>query len=234
MDIIQRNFLKLLRIGVFDKKEPIEPMSGWKWNKLYKIAVAHDVTPWIADGIRKCSGDFFLRIQPELMALFEKDRLRPTIEPESTELTNPLLKRQLEQITVAAVNSKPTYMVLRQLLNITQQLMTEGNGLYQLVLLGIYLRTNKSSIDYDALKSWIQQLHMQRIVRVEGALLVEMLGFDKEEIHFTDVNMPARLKKLAEDMLSQDKSLQYMYYFPSEALTNYASTIIRNIRNIEE
>lgn len=234
MDIIQRNFLKLLRIGAFDKREPLEPMSGWKWNRLYKMAVAHDVTPWIADGIRKCSDDFFLQLQPELRALFEKSNNIPDIIIETRELTNLLLKRKLQQISATPAKNSPTYMLLQQLLTVTHHLMTEGDGLYQLVLLGIYLRRNKTSINYDILQDWLRQLQMQRIVRVEGALLVEMLGFGKEEILFTDVSMPARIHKMTEDLLAQDRNMQYMCYFPSEAITSYASNIIRNIKNVEE
>ena len=30
MDIIQRNFLRLLKCGAFEQREQIEPMSAWK------------------------------------------------------------------------------------------------------------------------------------------------------------------------------------------------------------
>lgn len=36
MDIIQRNFLKLLKCGAFGQREQLEPMSAWKWKRLYQ------------------------------------------------------------------------------------------------------------------------------------------------------------------------------------------------------
>ena len=35
MDIVKRNFFRLLRSGAYDSDEQIEPMSAFKWQKLY-------------------------------------------------------------------------------------------------------------------------------------------------------------------------------------------------------
>lgn len=59
MDIIQRNFLRLLKCGAFEQREQIEPMSAWKWNRLFQLSQMHDVTPWCFDGIKMCGDDFF-------------------------------------------------------------------------------------------------------------------------------------------------------------------------------
>ena len=70
MDIIQRNFLRLLRCGAFGKTEPIEPMSHWKWNKLYELSIANGIGPWVADGFRRYSDDFFLQPSDSLREQF--------------------------------------------------------------------------------------------------------------------------------------------------------------------
>ena len=51
MNIIERNFYRLLRVGAFGTKEEIEPISAWKWNRLYQLAEMHDVAPIIYKGI---------------------------------------------------------------------------------------------------------------------------------------------------------------------------------------
>ena len=66
MDIIQRNIERLITSGQSGKPEPIEPMSEWKWRKLYKTAQQFGIGPWIADGIRICEGDFFMQMSPTL------------------------------------------------------------------------------------------------------------------------------------------------------------------------
>lgn len=64
MDVIQRNFFRLLRSGIFGGHEDIEPMSEWKWNRLYHISLMHGVAALVADGIR-AHGDCFLMQIPD-------------------------------------------------------------------------------------------------------------------------------------------------------------------------
>lgn len=66
MNIIQRNFLRLLRTGVFDEEEKIEPMSAWKWQCLFQLALIHNVSALIFDGILKCKDQFFMSLPEEL------------------------------------------------------------------------------------------------------------------------------------------------------------------------
>lgn len=66
MDITKRNFFRLLRIGVFDVNEQIEPMSSWKWYQVFHFAAMHGVTALIYDGITKCRDQFFMQLPPSL------------------------------------------------------------------------------------------------------------------------------------------------------------------------
>ena len=53
MNIIKRNFLRLLRLGAFGENEVIEPMSKFKWEVIFHIANIHNVVGVIFDGIAK-------------------------------------------------------------------------------------------------------------------------------------------------------------------------------------
>lgn len=79
MDIIQRNFFRLLRSGTFGDGEPVEPMSAWKWNRLYQTSLMHGVGALVADGIKHHADDFFLQIPSGTMSIWQ----RTTIETES-------------------------------------------------------------------------------------------------------------------------------------------------------
>lgn len=72
MDVIKRNFFRLLRSGTFGDKEAVEPMSAWKWERLYHISLMHGVAAFVADGIRRHADDFFLQIPPDIMRNWEK------------------------------------------------------------------------------------------------------------------------------------------------------------------
>lgn len=104
MDIIRRNFFKLLQSGALDINNQVEPMSPWKWEQLYKLALLHGVGAIIADGIKKHENDFFMTLPEDLtkkwnktvadiekaneetnhtleqlMAIFNKEQLRPIL-----------------------------------------------------------------------------------------------------------------------------------------------------------
>lgn len=72
MDIISRNFFRLLRAGAFGEEEQIEPMSAWKWQRAYQFSVMHGVTALLFDGICKLRNQFFLQIPPALMEQWKK------------------------------------------------------------------------------------------------------------------------------------------------------------------
>ena len=47
-NVIIRNMERLLDNETAER-EPIEPMTDWKWNELYKLTTAFHLTPWIAE-----------------------------------------------------------------------------------------------------------------------------------------------------------------------------------------
>lgn len=66
-DVIIRNMERLLQQHADSEREPIEPMTEWKWNRLYQIARKYDIVPWIAEGLRAYADDFFLQLSPALL-----------------------------------------------------------------------------------------------------------------------------------------------------------------------
>lgn len=67
MDIVTRNFLRLLRTGLFAKQEDIEPLSPWKWHRISQMATMHDVVAIMHRGICRCSAQFFVQ-PPQTLA----------------------------------------------------------------------------------------------------------------------------------------------------------------------
>ena len=62
MDVIERNFMRLLRSGTFGDDTAVEPMSQWKWNRLYQISLMHGVTALVYDGIMSRNDEFFINL----------------------------------------------------------------------------------------------------------------------------------------------------------------------------
>ena len=69
-NVIFRNILRLVgdneNINPDNSQTRIEPMSEWKWRKLYRTAQEYGIGPWIADGMQRMEGDFFLQPSSEL------------------------------------------------------------------------------------------------------------------------------------------------------------------------
>ena len=264
MDIIQRNFLRLLRCGAFGKTEPIEPMSHWKWNRLYEISQIHGVTPWIRNGIRRCQDDFFLQMPPALRQHFEDDTTSTREEQGPEELTNPMLNSKLQKLAEEAGTEDATFNLLLRLIHIARNIMTQGISLRQLIMLGIYLRTTKDAIEYEVLKTWIARLNMERMARLEGSLLMELFHFTEQEIRFTNAVANKRTQRAVDDIFelteknaadwyfTQGKSIfvktndsrammwhvkqsaRYMSYYPAEAVTNFMRNFAHSMSHIEE
>ncbi len=69
-DVIIRNLERLLQLDADSEPEQIEPMTEWKWNKLYKIVSKYQLGPWVAEGLKKYQDDFFLQMSPTLLQQF--------------------------------------------------------------------------------------------------------------------------------------------------------------------
>lgn len=73
MNIIQRNFFRLLRAGTFQTEELIEPMSTWKWGQAFFWAKKLGVAPLLYDGVEACNDQFFMRLTDELRQQWQQE-----------------------------------------------------------------------------------------------------------------------------------------------------------------
>ncbi len=69
-DVIIRNLERLLLLDADSEPEQIEPMTEWKWRKLYQIVSKYQLGPWIIEGLQKYQNDFFLQMSPSLLQQF--------------------------------------------------------------------------------------------------------------------------------------------------------------------
>ena len=51
MDIIKRNFFRILLSGALGENEALEPMTRFKWNRLVQMIKAQDVVAIAIDGL---------------------------------------------------------------------------------------------------------------------------------------------------------------------------------------
>ena len=144
MDIIQRNLFSLLRSGAFQSTEDIEPMSAFKWGRLYQLAVMHNVVPFVYDGIIRNKNQFFLHLTEKQQKDWEKamsDYRAQEKEQDDLEeheylrpdrLTNPLLNRRLQDMLDDEHSDMTSRQLLLILLRVVRHLFNEGMPIRQL------------------------------------------------------------------------------------------------------
>lgn len=193
MDIVKRNLLRLLRSGALNEYEPLEPMSRYKWNRLFRVATLLRVADlaetgakhsrFSPDGIPSVAWDDFQQLLSQ-----DPNRTESTgIEGES-ELCNPWLNKRLAAIrekephTIDA--SMATLRLLDMLVAATRAMYVHGIALRESLLVGRYLRTRGQLVDFVKLDKWLRRLHIWRMAELTGNLLITGFGFEKDEVPF--------------------------------------------------
>ena len=244
MNIIQRNFFRLIRCGEFKKQEQIEPMSICKWNKVYQLALMHQVIPSVYAGIQQCDNLFFLHLSEKQMQEWEKANLeasRINQQEEENELlradhlTNPLLNKKLQAILDDEKSDIATRQLLLIIIHITRHILNEGVPVYNLVQLGKYLIEEGHRVDFMTLNQWLKKLGFTPMAQLEGALLIQMFGFRKEEIPFLTGEPDKKVERVAQELTEFTNTRVEEFYFSqdSESVflhTSNSSAILGHIR----
>lgn len=246
MDIIQRNIFKLIRCGAFNTKEQIEPMSAFKWAKLFQLAIIHDVASDVYEGLQQCKDQFFLRMTEAQWELWEKTvndirQAPPSEDQEENEflkadhLTNPILNHKLQNILDDESSDTRTRQLLLTIIRTARHILNEGLPIKELILLGKELRHESNRIDFNTLEKWLRSLKFQQAAHLEGALLVELLGFEKEEIPFISMTDDSDIKQVAQELIEFTHSRPKNYYFTQGdnnifIHTNNGSAILGHVR----
>lgn len=217
MNIIERNFYRLLRAGAFGTNEQIEPLSAWKWNRLYQLSEMHDVTPIIYKGIEACRDQFFVQVSDELLAQFEKATAHDEGEENdlllADHLTNPVLNHLLQNILDSEDSNIETRKTLLHLIGIARFIMNAGIPVKRITELGIFLRQSSRKVDYMLLAKWISQLKLESMAQLSAVMLVRLLGFTNEELPFMKPMTDEKEEQLIKEIFRQKNSHAEEWYF---------------------
>ena len=218
MDIVERNLFRLLRSGAFQSKEDIEPMSAFKWGRLYQLAVMHDIIPFVYDGIIRCKEQFFVHLTDKQKKDWEKaiashreqERKKDDLEEDEflrpDRLTNPLLNSRLKEI----LDDEHSDVATRQLL------INEGMPIRQLTDLGIFLRQNRERINYQAIGKWINRLQLTQMTQLTGEFLIKLYGFEEEDIPFLKDRKEKKIDHIAQELIEFTNTRSQDWYFTQQ------------------
>lgn len=213
MNIIKRNFLRLLRLGAFGENEVIEPMSKFKWEVIFHIANIHNVVGVIFDGIAKNKENEAL-IPQDIILKYKKildeegygikaqaTGSRPSVQLPDAGLShmcngflNARLKRIRENEPQSADASVETLNMLDIIVQATECTMTYGLSFATILRIGIYLRVDGDKIDFVKLENWLRKLNLTRMAQLEGSILIDIFGLEMDEIPFVNKMEPSAHK----------------------------------------
>ena len=228
MDIIQRNLFSLLRSGAFQTQEDIEPMSAFKWNKLYQLTVMHNITPFVYDGILRCKNNFFLHLTDKQKQDWEKAvadyRVKEKRQSEQEEdeflrpdrLTNPLLNRRLQAILDDEHSDLTSRQLLLILLRVVRHLFNEGMPIRQLTELAIFLRSNSQRINFDVVGQWIERLQLTQMAQLCGEFLIRLFNFEEADIPFLKGRKEKGIERIAKELIEFTDTRSQDWYFSQE------------------
>ena len=228
MNIIQRNLFLLLRSGAFQTTEDLEPMSAFKWGRLYQLAVMHDIIPFVYDGIIRNKNQFFLHLTEKQKKDWEKAitdyRAQNSKQNDLEEdeflrpdrLTNPLLNKRLQEILDDEHSDITTRQLLLILIRVVRHLFNEGMPIRQLTELGIFLRQNLQKINFQAIGEWIERLRLTQMTQLTGEFLIKLYGFEEEDIPFLKNRKDKNIDHIAQELIEFTNTRSQDWYFSQQ------------------
>lgn len=275
-NIIQRNFFRLMRSGAFGDKSVIEPMSAFKWRRLYDMVETQKVVHVFARGAEKHKHDEGMNIPLDVIAAtkdyMEKHPLPATSNVMQTlpdaSMSNRLLNRRFHKIADRERHNIDTSIESLGLLQIivfnVDSMLNRGMSLDGIIRLGQYLRSNAGArLDDIKIDAWLTSLHLVRMAELQGNILVEVFGFEPDEIPFVHksdreaYNITVRAVSYLEKDTTEEwhfrqsrsgfvqnnsrifqrnlrRSMRYFVYAPIETTSNFFSGLGHSLSEIEE
>ncbi|MCI6618537.1 MAG: hypothetical protein MSD82_06755 [Prevotella sp.] len=217
MDIIRRNFFRLLRSGALNEFESLEPMSTFKWNKLFHMVEAQNIASIVAKGIKNHQYDNSMNLPTnkyDHLPLDESQNQRVEIHPA---LSNPLLNKRLKKIHKTQVHATDTSIETLHLLDIivdnVRLMLNQGISIRGIMALGTFLRNRGNKVDFIKLEHWLDKLHVRRMAQLQGSILISIFKFEKDEIPFVNkieaVAYPMTLRSVNHAILDTTKEWHF-------------------------
>ena len=263
MNIITRNFFRLLRSGALNEYEPMEPMSAFKWRRLDQMVHAQHVERAALKGIKNHQFDEMMNI-PEDLANQTPDNSAHQEEPR---LSNHYLNFRLSRIENAERHAIDTNVdalnVLKIIVGNVSSMLNHGTMLSGIIELGSYLRNKGDKVDFGKLDTWLGKLQLRRMAQLQGSMLMSVFNFEQDELPFvrhveaaanklvlrsvthsaSDTAEEWHFRQLSSGFVQNNsallrrnlrRSLRYITYAPLETVSNFFNNFARSLQEIEE
>ena len=241
MDVIQRNFFRIICSGAFGMQSNIEPMSAFKWRRLMQMVEAQQVTSVFVNGIAKHSMDEGLNLPDSIIAdikaqQVEKKSLAARV-PKNVRLCNGLLNRRLKNLMYNELHSIDTSAEALDLLKIivsnAETMLSRGMNLGGIITMGEYLRTRGHKVDFVKLENWLDTLQLRAMAELQGNVLISVFGFDEDELPFVTKPDPKAYRLTLRSVSDLAKDTAQEWHFKQNSagfVQNNSAVLQRSLR----
>lgn len=262
MNVIFKNLVSLASEGAFSTTNTVVPMSEFKWNILYKIAVLEDVAPYVRNGINSHEDDKNANIPYDVKIMFEKavfmdqdkiDKYFDMTDLDRQMLTYVVKKYMLKDIVYKERHSIDTSKISLDFLSVilqnTNLILRNGIRMRGIIETGIFLRTKGQLVDFVKVETWLRRLKLKKMASLQASILVDVFGFEKDEFPYIrkfrkngqsltvkSLERVAKANRLDRTFskYSIANYIRYFGYSHSEAFCKTVSTLTRCLSEIEE
>lgn len=103
MNVIYRNLYRLINTGAFNDKQDIEPMTNWKWKKIFEISKTQSIASIVYDGLEQYIKEGALTLPAEQMEKWENsvnslEKSNMNINDKISKIFTELVHQQLRPI----------------------------------------------------------------------------------------------------------------------------------------
>lgn len=196
MDIIKRNFFRLLRSGALNEFVTLEPMSNFKWRRLVQMIKAQNVSAIALKGFKNHQYDVEMTADKAIFGELNNGggNTRYTLPQLSNRFLNRRLKRIRENEPHVIDASMDTVDILNIIVGNVSNMLNRGISLNDVLELGRFLRTRGDRVDFVKLDDWLRILHLEHIAQLLGSILIDVFEFDKDEVPFVARVEPEALR----------------------------------------
>ena len=213
MDVLTRNYYRMIRNGAFGENEPLEPMSEYKWRKMEAMAADDGTTPYM----RADSAHPFAAAKPVSAdyGMPPGRRLRHIAEKE----------RHAMDTSVASLT------LLGIMVRNAEQTLVRRTSLRMIVEMGVFLRTNGDKVDFIKIERWLRKLGIRRLTELHCSVLTALLGFNINELPFMRRSAP-----MAARLILRDRRLTavYLLRYPAATILSWLRRAYNSVTQIEE
>lgn len=243
LDIITRNFFRMMRSGAMNEYVEMEPMSPFKWRRLAQLIVDQNVTSVASRAVKNHQYEQVFNMPAETRQFLHDEASKTAGNSIRLEMNNHFLNKKLQKIHTLEKHSdtysKETLDLFDIIIANCHAILNSGTSMLLIIKMGNYIRINGKNIDYVKINKWLKEMQMQRVADLAGTILIDNFAFKKEEIpfiHKTDSKAAFVMSENINNRHEQNhnRGITYFEYAPLENASILLGRLKGRLDSIEE